>query len=156
MISNYHLQKAKEEVNSCIEIWSKILKEHFLDKIEYAYVKGSAVKEWDSPIDYVPVLSDIDIHVKLVKDKKLFSNSETAFNQSVKITEVVEDEYYKRNPKFFHLPRIQIVVLNEVLKDPNFILPHNISDVLMISGDPETKYYTLDELKKTDLKHLLE
>ena len=32
------------------------------------YFKGSAQKRWDSPVDYVPEVSDVDIHVLLRDD----------------------------------------------------------------------------------------
>src|SRR5687768_9127389 len=37
------------------------------EQIVGLYAKGSAVKPWDAPIDYVPELSDVDLHV-LVHD----------------------------------------------------------------------------------------
>src|SRR5699024_3931053 len=35
------------------------------DQIEGIYLKGSATKPWESPLDYVPELSDVDIHLLL-------------------------------------------------------------------------------------------
>ena len=32
------------------------------------YMKGSGLKEWDTPIDYVPEISDVDIHIQFYDD----------------------------------------------------------------------------------------
>ena len=32
-------------------------------EIRAIYLKGSAVKAWESPLDYVPEISDVDMHV---------------------------------------------------------------------------------------------
>ena len=32
-------------------------------EIRGVYLKGSSVKAWESPLDYVPEISDVDIHV---------------------------------------------------------------------------------------------
>ena len=35
------------------------------DEIAGIYLKGSAHKPWDTPLDYVPEISDVDIHLWL-------------------------------------------------------------------------------------------
>ena len=59
----------KEEIESSLTIWGDLLERFFGDNLAYVYAKGSAIKKWDSSIDYVPVISDIDIHYG-VHDKK--------------------------------------------------------------------------------------
>lgn len=39
------------------------LVDRFGDRISHIWVKGSAQKRWDGPVDYVPELSDVDIHL---------------------------------------------------------------------------------------------
>ena len=38
------------------------------DEIRGIYLTGSTVKAWDSPLDYVPEVSDVDIHVSFRND----------------------------------------------------------------------------------------
>ena len=49
----------RREVDACIDIWTEVLEERYPIGIKYAYEKGSCVKRWNSPIDYVPLLSDV-------------------------------------------------------------------------------------------------
>ena len=88
-------ESIKEDVQIAIKIWKELLLEQFSDDIEYMYVKGSAVKGWSSIIDYVPQISDIDIHVK-VKDEQ---NSELV-HPSLETALRVGPEYEKRFIKF--------------------------------------------------------
>ncbi|MFX1533565.1 MAG: hypothetical protein ACFFDI_04955, partial [Promethearchaeota archaeon] len=55
------LEKAKNDVHYSLEIWTELLEELLADRIKYVFAKGSSVKKWDTPIDYVPILSDVDI-----------------------------------------------------------------------------------------------
>ena len=41
------------------------------DNLEGVYAKGSSLKPWDSPLDYVPELSDVDVQVLLKDDSPL-------------------------------------------------------------------------------------
>ena len=38
------------------------------EEIRGIYLMGSGQKEWDSPIDYVPEISDVDIHIQFYSD----------------------------------------------------------------------------------------
>ena len=46
---------------------SHLVTDNFGNELKYAYTKGSGIKPWDTPIDYVPILSDIDIHFMLTE-----------------------------------------------------------------------------------------
>ncbi len=128
MRDRYPLKKVKQEVNSCIDTWKTIFETRFGGRIEYAYAKGSGVKDWDSPIDYVPVLSDIDIHVKLRGDS-IFSGPKSATEEALKTSRKYEELFLGENPDHFHVPRTQIVVLNDAMKSPEFLLPLESSGV---------------------------
>ena len=53
------------EVNTALEIWKDVLLDEFGNNLHYVYSKGSAVKNWDTEIDYVPMVSDLDVHFTL-------------------------------------------------------------------------------------------
>jgi hypothetical protein len=155
MSDPYPLEKARLEVDSCIRIWRTILEEHFGDRIVYAYVKGSTTKRWDSPIDYVPVLSDVDIHFKLKDDRPLFCEGAAQLSEALAISAEYEERFLGENPAPLHIPRAQVMVLNRHLSDPDFILPSCIPEQNVLMGRigpwPAKRP---DEVRAADLRNL--
>jgi hypothetical protein len=156
MADFYPLERAKLEVDSCIRVWRKILEEHFGDKIEYAYVKGSSVRRWDSPIDYVPVLSDVDIHIKLREGSSLFEENAKQFEEGLAISTEYEERFIEENPDPLHVPRVQVMALNRHLSDPDFVLPAYIPEQNVFIGKIDSWVVRpTDEVKAVDLRNLL-
>jgi hypothetical protein len=156
MADFYPMKKAKSEVNSSIRIWSRILQNHLGNKIEYAYVKGSSVKRWDSPIDYVPVLSDVDIHLKLMEGFSLFEENAEQFDQGLAISAEYEERFLNENPDPLHIPRVQVIAINRHLTDPDFVLPQHVEDQNVLIG--KIGSWTVgppEEVKAVDLHNLL-
>ncbi|MHA2358359.1 MAG: hypothetical protein ACXABK_06290 [Candidatus Heimdallarchaeaceae archaeon] len=148
-----YMKQARKDVNLCIEIWKNIFEEHYAETIDYAYSKGSAIKEWESFIDYVPVLSDVDIHIKTKEYSGLF-NDDNSFYESLSISEMYENTFIEMNPDFFHLPRTQIIRLNTLVSEVEFVPPRK-SEVLVLTGNPEEMEIPhTDEIKRIDLKNL--
>jgi hypothetical protein len=156
MRDHYPLEKVKQEVHSCIDTWKTIFETRFGGRIEYAYAKGSGVKEWDSPIDYVPVLSDVDIHVKL-RGSSLFGGPESATEQALEASREYEELFLRENPDPLHVPRTQIIVLDEVMKSPDFLLPLESCGIHVIMGEPDLrKTPDFDRIRAVDLENLME
>jgi hypothetical protein len=156
MGSNYPLEQVKRDVDCCIDIWSEILAKDLRDRVEYAYAKGSCIKQWSSAIDYVPVFSDVDIHIKLRDGKDFYPNSYKGFVESLSTTETYEDMFGERNPGSVHLPRVQVVLLNPNLSDPDFMLPWDLGMIRPMVGEPklrEPPEHT--RLRSLDLMNLL-
>ncbi len=82
------------------------------------YFKGSASKPFNSPIDYVPGTSDIDIHVELV-DMRRF---EKAFNPqtALRFSQSIERAYARRIARPIHIPDLQVMFLNELEKQGGY------------------------------------
>ncbi|MEJ2131912.1 MAG: hypothetical protein P8Y95_09905 [Gammaproteobacteria bacterium] len=84
------------------------------------YAKGSVYKPWDSLIDYVPDLSDVDIHVR-------FRSAEDArrhlgvLSQALEIAERALELFRSRVAAPTHLPRPQLVVLNHLEDQPGYL-----------------------------------
>ena len=56
----------RADVEAMAEAWRTVLLEELgAAAIDGLYLKGSAAKRWDSLVDYVPELSDVDLHVRL-------------------------------------------------------------------------------------------
>lgn len=75
------------------------------------YSKGSSQKAWDSPIDYVPELSDIDVQVLVLDDTPL-TNLEAALEFQAEM----EQRFRDRISQPLHLPRPQIQLLRTRLE----------------------------------------
>ena len=59
----------KKEIKYMLDSFVEALLEIIPKKdIAGIYFKGSAIKEWASPLDYVPEISDIDIHLLFSDD----------------------------------------------------------------------------------------
>lgn len=153
----YPMEQLRDEVEACIEVWGEIFTRLFDDRVEYAYARGSAIKDWDTPIDYVPLLSDVDIHIKLTGASKLFEWADDPFHRSVTVSQAYEGKYLERIPEPVHIPRTQLVVLNSLLEDPSFILPGDASSIQVFMGKPKFGIEASeDELRSIDMNNLLE
>ena len=119
------------------------------------YFKGSAQKRWDSPIDYVPEISDIDIHI-------LFYNESTikkylgSTSKAIDIQSKVETRYFSKKSNPIHLPRPQLMVLNLLLKEEYFIpTPKSAVSVLYGKDYPKPDYSNEEKIKSIDHNRLL-
>lgn len=120
------------------------------------FFKGSAFKPWDDLVDYVPELSDVDIHVWFEDDdgfEKTFPTLEAALEFSAK----AEARFFAICPKPLHVPRVQLIALNRLLTYESFVSnpagnPYSHFGLEYPSGqnlDP-------DVIRATDLQNLIE
>ncbi|KIQ54974.1 hypothetical protein [Meiothermus taiwanensis] len=117
------------------------------------YAKGSALKPWDGPLDYVPELSDIDVQLVL-RDPELLNDIELALG----IQAEMERRFFQRVPQPLHLPRPQIMVINPYLSDPRFS-PSPAAVVQQLFGKPYTEVHPLtnrEAVREADRWGLLE
>jgi len=83
------------------------------------YFKGSARKRWDSPVDYVPETSDVDIHV-LFSDDACAARRLGTMESALQVQGRIETGYQARVPSPLHTPRPQLMILNDLLRDPEY------------------------------------
>ncbi|MFW9787373.1 MAG: hypothetical protein ACFFE2_08900 [Candidatus Thorarchaeota archaeon] len=149
------MKQAKEDVLLALDIWATVLKDVFGPRLEYAYAKGSAVKQWRTLVDYVPIISDLDIHIKMTDSNPLFPETYDGFFASINVCEEFEERFVSAKSEFLHIPRIQIVHLNPNLNDPMFILPQ-VGDVHAMVGSPDdAKLPKLEDVRRGDRKEML-
>ncbi len=127
------LKLARKDVKACLNIWKEILVENFADKIEAIYSKGSASKPWESAIDYVPVLSDVDIHVRFTNADQNTPLNLLPMKRALEISKLYEKRFLGTREEYLHLPRVQIVSVNRLSTDPTFLLPR-VEDVVLLHG----------------------
>lgn len=147
----------RKEITCMLEAFVGVLLEEIPEsEIEGIYFKGSGQKEWDSPLDYVPEISDIDIHLLFSDDsviEKYFQTTE----QAIAIQSKVEKKYFSKTEKPVHVPRPQLVMLNPVLKEEDFVpSPRNTISVLYGKDYPEPDGNVLKRLSRIDCQHLMD
>ena len=136
MVDCVKLHKAaRHDVRMCIQAWSETLRKFLGDRLDYMYAKGSAVKAWDSPIDYVPILSDVDVHIRLTDDDGFFVDASDPFEFSMSVITEHERRFYELEPEPLHFPRSQIVILNMMEKEEWYVPPRP-EDITVIVGAP--------------------
>jgi hypothetical protein len=149
-----HLNEARKDVDAAIEVWKSLINNRLSDTIAYSYVKGSAIKKWDSDIDYVPIISDIDIHIGTIENKPLIPKHREGFRYSLKTTELYEKYFRELRPDYFHIPRLQIVLVNE---QQRFMLPEKTDHIKLLSGEIMFREEeSVIECRKRDLELLEE
>jgi len=120
----------RQEIDIALQIWKELLEDKAID---YAYVTGSAVKPWDSMIDYVPEISDVDLHLKFTTDTRYMF---TDLQEVSEMTQYYETRFYEQIPEAIHLPRFQLVHLNPNLRNDQFTPPYR-KDIRVLFGHPK-------------------
>ena len=116
------LPRAKEDVEAALGFWRELLFEVYGSDLRRLYAKGSAVKPWDGPIDYVPTLSDLDLHLETVLADGLAATPQEAFDVAMRLSAKHEARLRRVRPDAFHLPRAQLSFLNDLDADPDVVL----------------------------------
>ncbi|MHA2362416.1 MAG: hypothetical protein ACXAC7_00560 [Candidatus Hodarchaeales archaeon] len=151
---NDKMNSAYKDIQACLQIWTELLLNKFPDDIECIYSKGSAIKPWVTKIDYVPILSDVDIHVKFSHSREDIFQILT-IDEAIEITALYEEKFYSNVTKPIHLPRVQLNNVNRLIKDPDFTPPRN-KDVKILFGDLKfNEIFSDDQVRNLDKKHLL-
>lgn len=81
------------------------------------YSHGSSLKHWDTPLDYVPELSDVDVQLVLHEPEPLTRDLDLALH----IARDYSQRFAGRAGQPLHTPRPQIMVINHLLADPDFL-----------------------------------
>ena len=104
------------------------------------YFKGSAHKRWDSPVDYVPEISDVDVHI-LFRDEQCVAHRLGTPEAAMAVQKQIEEGYAARITRPIHTPRPQLTVLNHVLQDPDYSpSPAGMVDTLWGEPYPSATY----------------
>ncbi|MHA2135094.1 MAG: hypothetical protein ACXAEN_21555 [Candidatus Thorarchaeota archaeon] len=149
-------KKARHDVRICLQVTTELLLEYFADRIDYVLTKGSAIKAWGSPIDYVPFFGDVDVHIKLQDDKPMLTDERDGFETAQEFSRRYEQEFMSRNPEHIHVPRTQLLHLNKLEQNPSYI-PPKVEQIRPLIGTPKLKDPKPPAVvKKVDLDNLTE
>ena len=102
------------------------------DRISYATLEGSVLKCWDNLVDYVPVISDLDIHIGTINHQPLFPRNREGFKYALETTKYYEERFIELRPDHIHIPRLQIVIVEPQLE---IMLPETKDEVIVLYGE---------------------
>ena len=88
------------------------------DSVIGVYAKGSAFRPWDSVIDYVPEVSDVDVHARLAPLAVARLGEPRA---AMELAEEALTRFRRAFPDALHTPRPQFVVLDELERTPGYL-----------------------------------
>jgi hypothetical protein len=152
MIYEELLLEARRDVEAAVEVWRRLIQERLSERIDYAILKGSGIKEWESPVDYVPMISDLDIHLGTKDCMSLLPETRGGFLYSLDTTRLYEERFKEIRPDHLHIPRPQVVIMNESRGD---WLPERPEEVKLLFGEvPLKPEETVEHLRARDLDEL--
>jgi len=82
------------------------------------YLKGLSQRLWETEIDYVPELSDVDIHVRLAPDAPAVIHS---FPFALQLGQSALAHFQRQFPSRSHTPRPQLLFLDHLEKLPGYL-----------------------------------
>ena len=127
------------------------------DQIRGIFLTGSTVKPWDSPLDYVPEVSDVDIHVSFRDDISWRHHLDTV-PRALEVQAAIEACFDERIPQPLHRPRPQILVLNKLMAERKGFVYAPRSTVVVLHGEayPKDDYSDPDAIRRHNAADLVE
>ena len=125
-------------------------------EIRAIYLKGSVVKPWESPLDYVPEVSDVDMHVWF-RDDAAWPRYLGTVSQALDVQKGVEARFAARVPLPLHEPRPQLIVMNKMMAEHEGFLHSPRSTVSVLYGEeyPEADYSDSAGIRRHDATQLV-
>ena len=148
-------EKAKEDINASLDSWVSVLVGTLGDRVKCAYAKGSALKPWESPIDYVPIISDVDIHIELNNEPELFPNSEDPFRDAMRLSKRYEDRFKELRPDHLHIPRSQLSSVDKLIELLEYVPPRRRDVKILLGKLSEPLFPSIERVRRIDLENLL-
>ena len=120
------------------------------------YYKGSSKKVWESPLDYVPEVSDVDMHLWFHDDDAWHRYLDT-IPQAMEVQKGVEARFRARIAEPLHEPRPQLIVMNKLLAEIDEFVYSPRSTVTVLYGEdyPKGDYTDSDAIRRYDAGNLL-
>ncbi len=125
-------------------------------EIRAIYLKGSVVKPWDSPLDYVPEVSDVDMHVWF-HDYAAWPEYLGTVSQALAVQQGVEARFSARVLQPLHEPRPQLIVMNKMMAEHEGFVHSPRSTVSVLYGEdyPEADYSDTAGITRHDATQLV-
>jgi hypothetical protein len=154
-VQENEVDAVRTDIQASLDAWKSVLLESFGERLKCAYAKGSSVKQWDSLIDYVPIISDVDIHFTMTDDRGMFPESPDEFADSMALSKRYEEVYKEIHPEHAHMPRCQLSLVDR-LKDVVEYVPPRVQDVHLLIGEfSQPPLPSVSRIQQIDLQNLL-
>lgn len=126
-------------------------------EIRAIYLKGSVVKRWESALDYVPEVSDVDMHVWF-HDDAAWPKYLGTVPQALDVQRGAEARFAARISRPLHEPRPQLIVMNKMMAELEDFLhsPRSIVRVLYGENYPEADYSGSASIRRHDSTRLVD
>ena len=151
-------ERLRHEVERVAELYVEALLEGIPKvAVRGIYLTGSANKQWDSPLDYVPQVSDVDLHVWF-HDEHAWSRYLGSVSVAMEVQRQVELRYRADVNDPLHEPRPQLVVMNKMMAELSDLVFSPRSTVRVLYGEeyPESDYSDPDRIRRVDCGRLIE
>ena len=121
------------------------------------YLKGSAAKRWESPLDYVPEISDVDMHLWF-HDDAAWPRYLGTVRQALDVSAGVEARFAARIARPLHEPRPQLIVMNKMMAEIEGFVHSPRSTVTVLYGEdyPKGDYSDPDSIRRQDSARLVD
>lgn len=141
------------DIEAMVEAITTSLISNYGEAIAGLWLKGSAAKPWDSPIDYVPEISDVDIHYRPLEEQ---ASELSDLDAAVRAHADIARHFQKARPRALHTPRPQLVSLPQVEQLGDYI-PSPPSTVRTLFGkDPSKVHIDPKAVRAADSRNLIE
>jgi hypothetical protein len=155
VVSKDEIKKVAADVHACLDAWKSVLHDSIGDRLKCAYAKGSSTKQWDSLIDYVPIISDVDIHFMLSGSEELFPNSADEFADSMAFSKMYETVYQEIHPQYNHIPRSQLLLVDRLKEVVEYVPPRAQDVHILIGKFDQPPPPSPSRIRQIDLQNLL-
>jgi hypothetical protein len=127
------------------------------DEVRGFYFKGSSKKDWESPLDYVPEVSDVDMHLWFRDDDRWPVYLGTV-SQALEVQKGVEERFRASVPQPLHTPRPQLIVMNKMMAELKDFVYSPRSTVTTLHGEeyPKGDYSDSYSIRRYDSHNLVE
>lgn len=148
-------EQLRAEVDAMVEAIVGALMDNLGEGIEGLWLKGSAAKPWETPIDYVPELSDVDIHYRVSESKG--SAGLEDLDGALALHKEIARRFNAARPSPIHVPRPQFISVDQMEQLSDYI-PSPASTVQTLHGAPLSTPPMIDEdaVRAIDARSLLE
>lgn len=153
--SNFPSQDAiRRECDAMLEAYASACIDHFGARLKSIFFKGSSIKVWDSSADYVPDVSDVDIHLVL------HDGADSGFRDcedALALNERAEERFFATVRDPLHVPKAQILILTDTLLGQEDFVGSPVSSIVTRYGDLPHPARILDQvaLKALDCQSLI-
>jgi hypothetical protein len=154
--ASHPVGRIRAEVDAMADAWVEVLRAHLPEgAIRTIYLHGSSQKRWESSVDYVPGLSDVDVHLWL---REPDGSSRFDLASGLAVNADVRRAYERRMPDALHMPKPQLTFVDRLHRMPGY-MPSPRAAVRVVYGDDYPDYRLTDaereEQRRRDRENLL-